>query len=166
VAQSNRWIDLDLSFDWSHTTAASGKYGAIAPSPAYDALGGSVGFPIPFSRLRHGELDAARAAASQAEVQSQSARNRVRIELFQALARYEATSRAVDLYTGEVLGNADKVLEATRYSYERGAARLLELIDAQRTQDDVYLSYVAALAANAKALVTLERAAAIWDLDF
>lgn len=66
---------------------------------------------------------------------------------------------------GSRSGKANKVLEVTalRVRARRG---LVELIDAQRTQDDVYLSYVAALAANAKALVTLERASAIWGIDF
>ncbi|HEX7253621.1 MAG TPA: TolC family protein [Thermoanaerobaculia bacterium] len=166
VAQSNRWIDLSLGADWSHTNAASGSYGAIAPSLAYDAAGFSIGFPLPFSHVWHGELDAARAASQQAATQTASVRRRVEIDVLQSLARYEATRRAVAVYTGEILSDADKVLEATRYSYERGAARLFELIDAQRTEDDVYLSYVAALAANAKALVALERAGAFWDLEF
>jgi len=166
LAHANRWIDLNLGADWSRTNAASGQFATIAPSPQFDGFGVSVGFPLPFSRLLHGELDAAKAAAKQAETQSLSARRRVEIEVLQALARYDATRRSVNLYTGDVLSNADSVLEAMRYSYERGAARLIELIDAQRTVDDVYLSYIGALAANAKALVALERAGAIWDLDF
>ncbi|HTS03595.1 MAG TPA: TolC family protein [Thermoanaerobaculia bacterium] len=166
VAKSNRWIDLTLGADWTRTSAASGDFATIAPSPAFDSLGFSVGLPIPFSRLLHGELEAAEATSRQAEMQSLSARRRVQVEVRQALARYDATRRALDVYTGEVLGNADKSFEATRYSYERGAARLLELIDAQRTVDDVYLSYVSALTAHAKALVALERASAQWDIDF
>ena len=64
-----------------------------------------------------------------------------------------------------VTSPADRALDATRYSYERGAARLIELLDAQRTVDDVYLAYAGALADHAKALVALERAAAMWDVD-
>jgi hypothetical protein len=32
--------------------------------------------------------------------------------------------------------------------------------------DDVYLGYAGALADRARALVALQRAAAIWDVDF
>ena len=70
------------------------------------------------------------------------------------------------MYTGEVLSNADRALEATRYSYERGNARLVELLDAQRTVDDVYLSYLGALADNAKGLIALEHAVGRWDVEF
>ena len=137
----------------------------IAPSPSYDAIGLSLGLPIPFSRTTHGELDAAIALAKQARSQALSTRRRVEVEVRQALARYEAARRALDVYAGEVLGNADKALDATRYSYTHGAARLLELLDAQRTADDVYLGYAGALAEHARALIALERAAGFWDID-
>ena len=166
VARSNRWIDLSLGADWARTSAATGEFATVAPSLPFDSRGFSVGFPLPFSKLQHGELDAARATAAQAEVQTQSARRHVEIEVRQALARYEATRRSVAVYTGEILANADRAVDATRYSYERGAARLIELLDAQRTVDDVYLSYITALSDNAKALVALERASARWDVQF
>jgi hypothetical protein len=41
-----------------------------------------------------------------------------------------------------------------------GAARLIEVLDAQRTVDDVYLGYAGALADRARALIALQRAAA------
>jgi cobalt-zinc-cadmium efflux system outer membrane protein len=166
VARANRWIDLSLGADWARTSAASGEFATVAPSLPFDSRGFSVGFPLPFSKLQHGELDAAKATAAQAEMQRQSVQRHVEIEVRQALARYEATRRSVAVYTGEILGNADRAVDATRYSYERGAARLIELLDAQRTVDDVYLSYIAAIADNSKALVALERASARWDIQF
>jgi cobalt-zinc-cadmium efflux system outer membrane protein len=65
-----------------------------------------------------------------------------------------------------LLKDADRVLEARLYAYQRGGATLLEVIDAQRTSADIYLSYAQALADHARALVTLEQAAAIWDVSF
>jgi outer membrane protein TolC len=43
---------------------------------------------------------------------------------------------------------------------------LLEVIDAQRTSADIYLSYAQALADHARALVALEQTAAIWGVAF
>jgi outer membrane protein, heavy metal efflux system len=159
VARANRWIDPSLSAAITQSPAATD----IAASRALSLL---VTLPVPFSRLTHGELDAAKALAAQSDVQVAAARQRVEIDVRQALARYEASRKTVAVYTGEVLSNADRALEATRYSYERGNARLVELLDAQRTVDDVYLSYLAALAENAKGLVTLERASGRWDVQF
>jgi len=161
VATANRWIDPDLAAGITEAPASS-----PAQIPASRALAFSVGVPIPFSRLTHGELDAARALAQQADTQTLAVKRRVETEVRAALARYQASRRTVAVYTSEVLANADRVLDATRYSYERGNARLIELLDAQRTVDDVYLSYVGALSDEAKGLVTLERASARWDIDF
>ncbi len=161
VARTSRWVDLSVA-----AAVTRGPSDVPAGIPAQRSLGLTLSLPIPFSRRTHGELDAARAAARQAETHTASVRRRIAVEVEQALARYEATRKAVDVYVGEVLTNADKALGATRYSYDRGATRLLELLDAQRTVDDVYLGYAAALADHARALVTLERAAAMWDMDF
>jgi cobalt-zinc-cadmium efflux system outer membrane protein len=161
LAQANRWVDPSLN-----ATLTEAPADPRAGAPASRTAGLSVSLPMPFSRRTHGELDAARAAVQKAETQAQAARRRVEIEVREALARYEATRRSVAVYTGEVLTNADRALEATRYSYERGAARLIELLDAQRTVDDVYLGYTGALADHAKALVALDRAAGRWEAPF
>jgi cobalt-zinc-cadmium efflux system outer membrane protein len=161
VAYANRWIDPSLAAGITQSPA-----GAASQTPAARALGLTLSLPVPFSRMTHGELDAAKALAGQAEVQTLSVKRRVEIEVRQSLARYQSSQRTVAVYAGEVLSNADRALEATRYSYERGNARLVELLDAQRTVDDVYLSYLAALSENAKALVALERASGRWDIQF
>jgi len=40
-----------------------------------------------------------------------------------------------------MLKDADRVLEARLYAYQRGGATLLEVLDAQRTSAEVYLAY-------------------------
>ena len=52
------------------------------------------------------------------------------------------------------------------YNYQRGGATLLEVLDAQRTDDDVYLAYYGALADHSRALVAVELAGGIWDVRF
>ena len=85
----------------------------------------------------------------------------------QALARYQAAAvRRVELFTGGVLSDADRVAEATLYSYQRGGATLLEVLDAQRTVNEVYLAYYDALADHARTLVAVEQAAELWDVAF
>ena len=161
TVQAGRWIDP--------TVAAEMKQAPSDPAngiPFARTLGLTLSMPLPISRLSKADLEGARAAAGQAETQWQAARKRVEVEVRQALARYDAARRSVAIYAGGILANADGALDATRYSYERGAARLIEVLDAQRTVDDVYLGYAGALADRARALVTLERAAAIWDVDF
>jgi cobalt-zinc-cadmium efflux system outer membrane protein len=72
----------------------------------------------------------------------------------------------VELFTGGVLSDADRVAEATFYSYQRGGASLLEVLDSERTVNEVYLDYYQALSEHAKALVAVEASANLWDIHF
>jgi cobalt-zinc-cadmium efflux system outer membrane protein len=134
--------------------------------PASDFLGATVTVPIPFSRLYRGDLDAAYAGRRQAEALSRGTAIRVEGEVREAFARYEAAAARVRLYATGVLADADQVLEKTLYNYQRGGATLVEVLVAQRTDNDVYLSYYDSLADAAHALIAVERAAGIWDVAF
>jgi cobalt-zinc-cadmium efflux system outer membrane protein len=163
LAHANRWVDPTLNIDWIHSTAGPGP---DFNQPAFDALAGTLSLPIPFSHVYRGELDTAYATKAQAEWMLRSAELKVEVDVRQAFERYKATVERVTIYAGGVLTDADKVLDGTLYSYQRGSATLLEVLDAQRTDNEVYLAYADALADHAHALVALEQAAGIWDLSF
>ena len=76
----------------------------------------------------------------------------------------EAAAAKLALYTGGLLSDAEQVLESALYNYQKGGATLLEVIEAQRTVNDVYLAYHGALADHAKSLIALEQSAGIWDV--
>jgi outer membrane protein, heavy metal efflux system len=163
LAQANLIPDLGLSGSYSHT--GTGTAGFVQPPD--NTLGASLSLNLPFSRWRHqGELETARASRTQAELQLRSARIQVESEVRDAYSRYQASVSRLKLYQGGVLKEADRVLEARLYAYQRGGATLLEVIDAQKTSATIYLAYSQALADHANALVALEEAAAIWDVSF
>jgi outer membrane protein, heavy metal efflux system len=163
LANVNLIPDLSVSGSYSHTATGTGGFA----QPADNTLGASLSVNLPFSRLRHrGELEAARATHTQAELQLRSTQLQVEQEVRDAYSRYQAAVLRLELYRGGMLKDADHVLEARLYAYQRGGATLLEVIDAQRTSAEVYLTYSEALADHAHALVTLELAAAIWDVSF
>jgi outer membrane protein, heavy metal efflux system len=163
LANVNLIPDLSVSGSYSHTATGTGGFA----QPADNTLGASLSVNLPFSRLRHrGELEAARATHTQAELQLRSTQLQVEQEVRDAYSRYQAAVLRLELYRGGMLKDADHVLEARLYAYQRGGATLLEVIDAQRTSAEVYLTYSQALADHAHALVTLELAAAIWDVSF
>jgi len=165
LAVSNRRIDLTIGLGWAHSFEAFGQYATIAPTPSTNTISASVSVPIPIARQKYrGELDAAIAAQGQAEAQLHATELKVEIEIKQALAKYQATVDRLKLYTGGILTDSDKALNDTTYNYTRGGATLLEVIEAQRTVDDVYLAYYQALADHAHALVAVELAAGIWDV--
>ena len=163
LANVNLIPDFSVSGSYSHTATGTGGF----IQPADNTLGASLSVNLPFSRLRHrGELETARATRTHAELQLRSTQLQVEQEVRDAYSRYQAAVQRLELYRGGMLKDADRVLEARLYAYQRGGASLLEVIDAQRTSAEVYLAYSQALADHAHALVTLELAAAIWDVSF
>jgi outer membrane protein, heavy metal efflux system len=163
LAQANLVPDLGVSGSYSHT--GTGTAGFVQPPD--NTLGASLSINLPFSRWRHqGELETARASRTQAELQLRAAQIRVESEVRDAYSRYQASVQRLKLYQGGVLKEADRVLEGRLYAYQRGGATLLEVIDAQRTSANIYLAYSQALADHANALVTLEAAAAMWNVSF
>ncbi|WP_394847154.1 TolC family protein [Pendulispora brunnea] len=159
LTHANRVIDVTLGANWQHNFATSGTTNL----PASDWLGGTLSVPLPFSRVYRGDLDAAYAAETQSNTIARAAEIHVEVEVRQAVARYQAASSRVKLYTQDVLSDADKVLEKTLYNYQRGGATLVEVLVAQRTVDDVYLSYYDALTDSAHTLVEVQQASAFWN---
>ncbi|HTT33576.1 MAG TPA: TolC family protein [Methylomirabilota bacterium] len=163
LAHVNLIPDITVSGSYSHLAAGSGGF----TQPADNTLAASLSVSLPFSRWQHrGELEGARATRTQAELQLRSTQLAVETEVRDAYSRYQAAVQHLQLYRGGMLKDADRVLEARLYAYQRGGATLLEVIDAQRTSADIYLAYAQALVDHAHALITLEQAAAIWDVSF
>ncbi|HEX2571363.1 MAG TPA: TolC family protein [Polyangia bacterium] len=163
LARANRWIDVSLTAGWQH-----GFAGVLPnyPNVPFDILFFTLGVPLPLSRAYYGELNAARFGAAQADVRRKAAEQQVAIEVRTALARYEGAAAALGEYSAGLLADAEKVLAAKLYDYERGGATQLEVITAQRAVNDVYLAYFDALAEHARALVTVQAAAGLWDAPF
>ena len=123
--------------------------------------------PIPLSNLiNQGDLQAALNSELQAKQVLAAVELKANTEVRGAYERYTLAVDAVSHYSAELLRDADRVLEAKVYSYNRGSSSLLEVLDAQRVNNDVYLAYHAALNEQAKALVALEQSAGIWDVNF
>ena len=80
------------------------------------------------------------------------------------LRRYLSFEEQVRRYDNGLIRDAKSVIEGKRYSYLRGETSLLEVLDAQRTYNDVATSYIETLYNTIAALVALERSAGIWDI--
>lgn len=83
----------------------------------------------------------------------------------QAWFNYNAVGQQVKQFENGLLADAQKVLQGKIYSYKRGETSLLEVLNAQRTWNEVQQSYYQTLYSYAAALVELERAAGTWDIE-
>lgn len=145
LARANRWVDVDVGVSVTDTPAVPGV------AERSRLLGVSLSVPIPFSRLQRGDLIQAETALTQADLGLRSAQTRARAEIEAAAARYRSAATVLRNYRSTILAENKRVLDGFRLSYQKGAASLLELLNAQRTADDTYLAYLDALATYARA---------------
>jgi cobalt-zinc-cadmium efflux system outer membrane protein len=163
LAQANRVIDLGLNTGIGY---ASYVRNVIAPTPAFTTINAGISIPLKFSNNRPGELKAAYFANQQADVQYKEVELQIQSEITQAYFNYLAQQKQVQQFNNGLLVEAKAVLDGKIYSYQRGETSLLEVLNAQRTYNDVQQAYYQTLYNYAAALVELERAAGIWDINF
>jgi cobalt-zinc-cadmium efflux system outer membrane protein len=161
--RANRIPNVDVGPTWTHNTESENS---IAPSPTWDAVGLSVSLPVPLWNRNKAAIATAGFTAEQAQKQLEAAELKAEVQLRQAYTSYQSAIGRLRAYEGTILKDADTVLEARRFSYQRGQTTLLELLAAQRTANEVRQDYIEALADHAKALIELQRAAELWDIAF
>ncbi len=101
----------------------------------------------------------------QTNLQYDQARLQVQTEVMQAYQSFQSLSDQLKHYQGGMLTKAKEILRGKIYSYNRGEVPLLEILNAQRTYNEVQSAYIETLHGYNAALVELERTAGIWDLD-
>ncbi|WP_313000155.1 TolC family protein [Chryseobacterium gleum] len=163
LEKANRVIDLGISAGAERHTEAINE---IAPSPTVNAIKMSISIPLKFSNKRNAGVKIAEMASSQAEIEYKQTEQAIRAEVMQAYQQYVATQKQLRQFHNGMLAEAQTILEGIIYSYKRGESSILEVLNAQRTYNNVRKDYYQVLADNASALIELERKAGIWDIHF
>lgn len=162
LAKANRVLDLGISLGFTYNGEAKNE---TAPTPQFNAINAGIAIPLKFSNFNKGELKSLQFKIQQDELAYREAELRIQTEVNQAYIQYKATQKQVQQFNGTILQEARAILEGKIYSYNRGETALLEVINAQRSYNETQLAYHEARYNYAVALVELERAAAIWDID-
>jgi outer membrane protein, heavy metal efflux system len=162
LARANRIPNVDVGLGWMRSSSSSNT---ISPQPAYNMLGFQVTVPIPLFNRGQAEIATAQAQAGQAEKILESAEVKVGVQIRQALVMYQGTQKRVSLFQSGILKDAQSALDGRRLSYQKGDSSLLELLDAQRSADEVTQSYYDALSDHLRATIELHRAAGIWNIQ-
>ena len=160
LARKERNTDLDLKLGVSNSWFIGGA------SPTSTGITGGIAVPLKFSNLYRGELQIAQVRVQQSEDLFNHAELQVRTEIMQAWELYEDYCKQVENFDKGLLENAENVRKGKIYSYQRGETSLLEVLNAQRTYNEIQTTYYEALFNRAAALVELEKAAGIWDIYF
>jgi len=163
LAKANPIIDLGLNIGFAQHTVALNEE---APAPRFNAISAGISIPLKFSAINKGELRAAQHFEQQAAAQYDVILLQIRKEVEQSYNYYLSAYRQAELYQNSILADATTILERKKYSYSRGETSLLEVLDAQRTANDIFQSYYEMLYHANASLVELYRAVGVWDLEF
>ena len=160
LAHRERNIDLGLKL------GIANDYPKVTSGPTATAITAGIAIPLKFSNYYKGSIRMAQFQLSQSEELFKKAELRIQIEIAQAMQRYQSLCKQVDSYDHGLLESAQNVRKGKIYSYNRGESSLLEVLNAQRTYNDVQQNYYETLFNRAVSLVELEKSAGIWDINF
>lgn len=124
------------------------------PPDLSNTVGIGVSLPLPLWNRNKGAIRAAALARDQADLGVAKRRAQIASEIAAARKSYEEASSRWTEYKNVIRPRADRVRESVSLSYEKGSASLLDLLQAQRSDNDVRLA-----AAQAAADTIIARAA-------
>lgn len=159
LTKKGRNTDVDLKLGLSNLYLVGGN----SSSPGIYA---GVALPLKFSNFNKGELKMAELRVEQSERYYDQAELKIRNEVTQAWEYYYDYCQQVDNFNNGLLEDAENVRKGKIYSYQRGETSLLEVLNAQRTFNEIQTNYYETLFRQAAALIELERSAGIWDVNF
>jgi len=151
LAQANAKVDVNGTYDFSHV---AGQNSASI----------FVGFDLPIFNRNQGEIARTRYALTQAQEQQQSASDMVAGDVSSGYEGVRSNDEIVQLYTSGYLKQAQDSRDISEYAYRRGAASLLDYLDAERSYRATQLAYRQALASYMTALEQLKQAVGTRNL--
>jgi cobalt-zinc-cadmium efflux system outer membrane protein len=114
--------------------------------------------PLPVFNRNQGEIERARQEDRQIEARIRAAEASIDNEVETAYQQFSSSRDLLSEIEKNMLNEARDVRQITEYSYRRGEASLLELLDAQRAFNDAMQTYNDARADFARSLYLLDSA--------
>ncbi|HEU5451132.1 MAG TPA: TolC family protein [Terriglobales bacterium] len=145
LARANSKQDLSTTFNFSHVAGTStGAFFFNIPLPVFDR--------------NQGEIARTRFVIDQSQAQAIAANETVLSDVSNAFEAVRSNEQVVKLYVSGYLNAAQQSREITQYAYQKGAATLLDLLDAERSYRATQLAYRDALASYMTAVEQLRAA--------
>ena len=138
LQKANRIPDPTIALQYEHNPPGGG--------PPTDTIGLGVSFPLPIWNQNKGNIDAAKAGVEQSRIaleklRAQAAGDLVNAEIFQR----EAAARA-QRYREEIRSRSASARASVIFKFEKGGASLVDLLQAERTDNDVRIATAQAMA--------------------
>jgi outer membrane protein, heavy metal efflux system len=126
----------------------------------YGREGFDVGLsvPTPLWYQRQGEIAGSLGAKRKEEAELLRTRNELLRQINQYYQDAQTTAKLIEVLEKGLLRQAEEALRIAKFSFQQGAASLLEVLDAQRVQRQILFDYAQARFELSVALSRLERA--------
>jgi len=151
LAKANAKVDVNGTVDYTHVAAEN-------------TASFFVNFPLPIFNRNQGEIARTGYALTQAQELQQSASDTVLSDVANAYEAVRSNDEVVLLYSSGYLKQAQDSRDISEYAYKRGAASLLDFLDAERSFRSVQLAYRQALGSYMTALEQLKEAVGTRNL--
>lgn len=138
LALANRAKDWTWSGDYT--------FQSIGPNVPGNAVGASLSFDLPIHDRNQGEIARSQVALRQAEETEDAIAAGVRTDVVNAYYGLQTNEQVVSLYESGYLDQATQSRDITSYAYVRGAATVLDVLDAERSYRSTQLGYRQAVA--------------------
>ena len=152
LAKANAKQDLNATFDYGHVNASN--VGAFY-----------FNIPLPIFNRNQGEVARTYFVLTQSQFQERATEQQVVTDVRNAYEALRNGADVVELYNKGYLQQAQQSLEITQFSYQHGAASLLDFLDAERSYRATELSYRQVLATYMSNLEQLRQAVGTRDLQ-
>ena len=119
-----------------------------------------VSFPLPFWNLNGGNIRAARAAVDQARIALEQLKAQAVADYATARSEYSEASARWHMYRDQTVQKSARVRETIEFKYQKGAATLVDLLNAEQTDNSVRLALVQSMNDSAAAVADLKAASA------
>jgi cobalt-zinc-cadmium efflux system outer membrane protein len=126
--------------------------------PPPDTFGIGVSFPLPLWNRNAGNIRAAEALREQSALALGKARAQTMFDITNAQIAYREAAQRWQRYQTQISPQSARVRESVSFAYEKGGASLVDLLDAERTDNGVRLATAQALADTASAASDLQAA--------
>lgn len=148
---ANGKVDYSIGTEYTHQSA-------------WGISGSSLGFyfsvPLPVFNRNQGEIARAQREIALGFARSEAVRASIQTEVEKAYRQYTVSRQLLANVESEMLAKARSVRDTTDYSYRRGEASLVELLDAQRAFNDAMQTFNDARANYARSLYLIDAVSA------
>jgi len=145
LARANGKRDLTTSLTYSHVAAIN-------------SVGFLMSIELPIFDRNQGEIARTHVAITQSEETKTSAEETVMTDVATAYEAVKTGDQIVELYESGYLKQAQESRDISEYAYKRGAASLLDFLDAERSYRSTQLAYRQSLAQDMLAREQLREA--------